>query len=297
MRQWKQLNTNIKKKSKLLNYLTLTAPNNPAQPRHLAYYEYGDKTNHNVVICVHGLSRNGLDFELLANALAEKYRVICPDIAGRGKSDWLTNKDDYNYAIYVADIFALCWHLGLTQFDWVGTSMGGIIGMMIAAQQPNLIKKMVLNDVGSIVWAKGLKRISSYVGKQTDFTNEAEAKTYIDLNFSSWGIFSKEKLFNATFTKLPNGSFALAYDPDISKAFLVNSEEIKDVDLSAIWQAVTCPVLLLRGEVSDILSKETAESMCNRPAPTKLVEFAGIGHAPALMDDEQIGIIKDWLIA
>ena len=279
----------------MLNYLTLSAPNNPAEPRHLAYYEYGDKNNPNVVICVHGLSRNGLDFELLATTLAKKYRVICPDMAGRGKSDWLTNKDDYNYVTYVTDILMLCKQLNLTSVDWVGTSMGGIIGMMIAAQQPSLINKMVLNDIGSIVWAKGLKRIASYVGKQTNFANVAEADAYIETVFVGFGKVPKEIFFKATLNKLPDGRFALAYDPDISKAFLVNPEEIKDIDLSAIWQAVTCPILLLRGEISDILSKETAISMCNRSPITKLVEFAGVGHAPSLMDEEQIRVVAEFL--
>ncbi len=282
-------------------YITLSEPSNPAEPRHMAYYEIGEANNANIVLCVHGLSRNGLDFEVLAQSLAPKYRVICPDMAGRGKSNWLTNKDGYNYYTYLADILLLINQLKITKFDWVGTSMGGIIGMMLAAQYPQFFKKMVLNDVGSVVSAKGLNRILGYVGKQTVFANEAEAMTTLKSIITFFGISSEEQwqqMFRASFVKLPDGRVAFAYDPEINKPFretALKGDAITDVDLSAIWNAVQCPVLILRGAISDILTRETANKMCERQISTKLIEFAGVGHAPALLDENQITVIKDWL--
>jgi len=284
-----------------LHYLTLSEPSNPAQPRHLAYWQWGDPYNPRVIVCVHGLSRNGRDFDTLAQALASEYRVLCPDMAGRGKSDWLTRKTDYNYPLYMADTMAFLDQMRLEQVTWIGTSMGGIIGMMLAAQQPQRISRMVLNDVGAIVSAKGLKRILNYVGSGNIFANADEAMAYLKPIITPWGIASEEqwqKMFAASFTALPDGRYALAYDPDISQPFkeaTSKADTIADIDLSMVWNAIACPVLILRGSNSDILTHDTALAMCQRAVPTKLVEFEGAGHAPALLDDTQIRPIVDWL--
>jgi len=284
-----------------LHSLALADPSNPAQPRHLSYCEWGNAANTNVVVCVHGLSRNASDFDVLAEKLAPRFRVLCPDMAGRGKSDWLSNKTDYNYLTYLTDCTALLNTLKLEQITWVGTSMGGIIGMMLAAQQPARIKNMVLNDVGAIVSAQGLKRILGYVGSSSIFANAGEAMTYLKSVLAPFGITTEpewQRMLEGSFNILPDGSYALAYDPAISQPFkeaATKADNIADVDLSVAWNAVPCPVLILRGAESDILRRETAQAMCQRAAPTKLVEFAGVGHAPALLSDEQTGIITEWL--
>jgi pimeloyl-ACP methyl ester carboxylesterase len=284
-----------------LNYLTLSDPSNPARPRHLAYYEWGDAANPDVVVCVHGLSRNGRDFDSLAQALASRYRILCPDMAGRGKSDWLTSKTDYSYATYVADMFAFFNALQLKKVDWLGTSMGGIIGMMLAAQQQGHIGRLILNDIGSVVSATGLKRILSYVGSSSVFAHADEAMATLKSIIAPFGITSEahwQYMFTASFNPLPDGRYAFAYDPDISKPLketLNTADAITDIDLTAIWNAIQCPVLILRGAQSDILARTTALAMCQRTAPTRLVEFEGAGHAPALLDEVQIRTVVDWL--
>ncbi len=284
-----------------LHTIALADPAEPARPRHLAYWQWGDAGNPDVVVCVHGLSRNGRDFDTLAQALSSRFRVICPDMAGRGKSDWLTNKMDYTYGLYAADCFALLHALALTRVSWVGTSMGGIIGMMLAATTPNLMQRMVFNDVGSVVSAEGLKRILAYVGTSSVFKDAHDAMTYLKSVMAPFGISSEEQwqtMFAASLIALPDGRFALAYDPEISKPFrdtVSAGGEVIDVDLSAFWDKITCPVLVLRGEHSDILSRPTTEHMLTRAAPTKLVEIKNAGHAPALLDATQVEMIVNWL--
>jgi pimeloyl-ACP methyl ester carboxylesterase len=284
-----------------LHYLTLTEPSNPAQPRHLAYFEWGERTNTNVAVCLHGLSRNARDFDFLAKALASRYRVLCIDIAGRGRSDWFIKKSDYNYLVYLQDICALLGELKLTGVTVIGTSMGGIIGMMLAAQQKDSVSRLVLNDVGKTVSAAGLKRILGYVGTSAIFASKEEALDYLKTIIAPFGISSEaqwQHMFAASFNALPDGRYALAYDPDISRPFkeaAAKAEAVSDIDLSPIWNAVQCSVLILRGKNSDILAHETAVAMCERAAPTKLVEIEGVGHAPALLDKSQIEIITDWL--
>jgi pimeloyl-ACP methyl ester carboxylesterase len=284
-----------------LQYLTLADPSNPAQPRHLAYYEWGDADDPDVVLCVHGLSRNGRDFDFLAQALSARCRVVCPDMAGRGKSDWLVNKADYTYATYLADINALLAHLALDSVAWVGTSMGGILGMMLAAEQPQRIRRMVLNDVGKIVSVRGLRRIRGYVGASGQFASAEEALAYLRIIAAPFGITTEaawRQMFAASFTELPGGRYALAYDPGISQPLREQAampDIVADIDLSALWNAVQCPVLLLHGKDSDILTHEVAQAMCARAIPTRLIEFDNTGHAPALLEESRIAPVVDWL--
>ncbi len=284
------------------SYIALLQPSNPSKQRRFAFREFGDINNPNVVVCVHGLSRNAKDFDRLATALSSRYRVICPHMAGRGDSDWLDDKSGYNYLTYISDIAALLLHMKLTQVDWVGTSMGGIIGMMIAAQQPFLIKRMVINDIGAIVSAEGLKRILSFVGRKTVFDTRQEAMEALKFYLQPFGITQEadwDFMCEISFQQQPDGRYHFAYDPEIIKPFkeaaMAASNEVADVDLSMAWNAVQCPVLILRGAQSDILSASTAQAMLTRAAATKLVEFPSVGHAPALLSPEQIKVVTDWL--
>lgn len=284
-----------------LNYLTLTDPYETGRPRHLAFWEWGDVANPRVLVCSHGLSRNGRDFDAVAQALSSDFRVICPDMAGRGKSDWLTNKADYTYSLYMSDSLTLLDELKLEHVTWLGTSMGGIIGMMIAAAQKNRISALGLNDIGAVVSAQGLKRILGYVGLGGTFDNAEDALKALKSIMAPFNITSEahwQHMFAISFNNLPGGRYALAYDPGINQPFrdaVSSPQGIADVDLTPFWAQVSCPVLLLRGEKSDILPKATAEAMCKRDQPVKFFEIKDTGHAPALLEESQVRIIVDWV--
>jgi pimeloyl-ACP methyl ester carboxylesterase len=268
----------------------------------MAYTEWGDGDNPDIVLCVHGLTRNGRDFDYLANHLSAKYRVICPDIVGRGKSSWLKHEENYNYATYLADILFLLKTICTEPVNYVGTSMGGIIGMMIAGNRTpaaDLIKKLVINDVGAHIHAASLKRIAKYVGVNPIFDNLEQAEKYLRNLYSSFGISKEEDwhyFIRHSLAVFGEDKFTLAYDPAIAYMFKQHIEmEMGDVDLWPMWNEVTCPVLLLRGETSDILPQNIAKEMVENKPGTDFVEFKGMGHAPSLMLPEQIHLISDWL--
>lgn len=267
---------------------------------HIAYLEWGSPQLPPLV-CVHGLSRNAHDFDFLARDLESYFHIYCPDMPGRGRSDWLENKLLYNYATYLADCVALLNHWQVESCDWVGTSMGGIIGMMLAAFHPQRIRRLVLNDIGMRVPKEGLKRITSYAGIKTRFSTRAEAEEYLRAAFTPFGIKEEshwQHLLAYSITEKAEDDFRLAYDPDIlfgMKQETKNFTEINDVDLSAIWAAVQCPVLLVCGESSDILPKEVAREMVKGKSNVTLLEIPGVGHAPPLMESAQIRPVSHWL--
>ena len=263
----------------------------------IAYTQWGEPENPRVLICVHGLTRNARDFDFLAQALAPYYRVLCPDIAGRGRSDWLSNKADYNYPQYLQDMVALIARSGATQVDWVGTSMGGLIGMLLAAQQNTPIRRLVINDVGPFIPRAALERIAAYVGQSPHFASLAEMETYIRRIAAPFGPLSDAQWHHLTeygARQTEHGDYVFRYDPGIAEPFqaLTNT----DVDLWSYWDQVQCPTLLLRGQESDILRAEDAQAMTQRGPKPELIEFAGIGHAPTLLDETQIKPVRDWLL-
>jgi pimeloyl-ACP methyl ester carboxylesterase len=250
------------------------------------------------VLCVHGLSRNGRDFDYLAAALQTKRHVICPDLAGRGRSDWLNDKQNYSFPTYCADITALLARLGGNSFDWVGTSLGGLIGLVMAAQPNSPIRRLVINDAGPFISKTAPQRILTYLGKAPAFASLAAAERYFREVLAPSGVLRDEHWAHLTkhgVRKAPGGGYAVAYDPGIAAP--MRSARALDVEMWELWDRITCPVLLLRGAHSDVLSRKTAEEMCRRGPPTELVEFPDVGHAPALMNAEQIGVVKDWLLA
>lgn len=267
----------------------------PAGFHRVAYAEWGAKTTRPPVVCLHGLTRNGRDFDRLAAALAGETRVLCPDMPGRGKSDWLTDPASYNYAQYIADATALVARADTEAVDWVGTSMGGILGIFMAAGQATPIGKLVINDVGPSISLAALKRIGTYVSILPEFTDLAAAERYmrqIYAPFGNLGDADWRHLAEHGCRALPNGKLTLGHDPAIAKIFLTLD---KDADFWGSYDAIRCPVLLLRGSQSDVLSREVAEEMTRRGPRAELVEFPGIGHAPGLMDPEQIRLIRDFL--
>jgi len=260
------------------------------------YSEWGNPNNPRVLICVHGLTRNSRDFDFLAAALSEHYRVICPDVVGRGTSEWLSHKSDYGYPLYLADMAALIARAGVETVDWVGTSMGGIIGMMLAAQAQTPIRKLVMNDVGSIVTGAALQRLAAYVGKPVAFASLEDAEKYFRKTHSTFGPLTDAQWRHLALhgvSKGSDGQYRLVYDPGIAQTF--SGAPIMDIDMSMIWNGVQCPTLVIRGDQSDLLPVQTLQLMKFGHPALRIFEAAGCGHAPALMDAIQINVIRDFL--
>lgn len=263
------------------------------------YYDWGDPENSRVVICVHGLTRNGRDFDFLAQALSRDFRIVCPDVAGRGRSDWLESKQDYGYAQYMADMTALLARVTAgaeKTIYWVGTSMGGLLGIIMAAMPKNPIRKLVVNDAGMLVPKAALERLALYVGKDPRFATLDALEAHVRHISAPFGALSDEQWRHLTVHSAKqhaDGTWGFRYDPAIANAF---SGELNDIDLSAYWDAVRCPTLLLRGADSDILLRATAEAMTQRGPKATLVEFQAVGHAPMLMSDEQVTAVRDFLL-
>lgn len=279
----------------ITKFLDIPTPN--SKTIKIAVYEWGNFANSEVVFCVHGLTRNGRDFDVLAQNLSANYRVIAVDIAGRGKSEWQADASFYNYPQYVMDVANILAQLGLQRVHFIGTSMGGIIGMMLANAFPTLLKTLTINDIGCFVPAAGLKRISQYVGA-SEFSTRAEAEAALRLRCAAYGIASEEhwqSLFESSIQETEFGNFRLAYDNAISKNF-GSIDDVKDVDLWMLWAAVQeIPTLLIRGAISDILPTDMAQKMKETHPDLTLLEIANVGHAPALADAVQISAIYELI--
>ncbi|MEA2779169.1 MAG: hypothetical protein QOK29_713 [Rhodospirillaceae bacterium] len=259
----------------------------------IAYVAWGTPDAAPPVVCVHGLTRNGRDFDRLAAVLAAERWVVCPDVVGRGRSDWLRDPAGYGYPQYCADMSALIARLGSDEVDWVGTSMGGLIGMMLAAQPNSPVRRLVLNDIGPLIPRPALRRLAEYVGKDPTFDELAGVEAYSRVIHAPFGRLDDEAWQHLALhghRRLPDGRFALAYDPAIGRGF--EAAAAGDIDLSAIWDAVRCPVLVLRGAESDLLLPETALAMARK---AEVVEIPGVGHAPSLMVPQQIEVVRAWL--
>jgi pimeloyl-ACP methyl ester carboxylesterase len=247
------------------------------------------------VICVHGVTRSGRDFDALAQGLAGRgHRVLCPDLPGRGASDWLRDPMLYTPVSYVVALAHLLARLD-GPVDWVGTSLGGICGMMVAAGEGTPLRRLVLNDVGARVPASAAERIAAYMTQRFTFQDMAALEAHLRLVHAPFGPLTDpqwQQLAEHSARALPDGRLAMHYDPDISVP--IEAAPNGPVDLSMIWSRVTVPTLLLRGALSDILDEETAAGMAMRPG-VQLVTLPGIGHAPALLDEGQIGLVAEFL--
>lgn len=266
------------------------------------YTDWGAADNPRVVICVHGLTRNCRDFDFLAQALERDFRVVCPDIVGRGRSDWLSAKEDYGYPQYLADMTALLARVtsggGDKAICWVGTSMGGIIGMLLASRPQSPLKKLVLNDVGTVIPRAALERIGSYVGNTACYPTFEELEAHIRLISAPFGPLTDAQWRHLVWhgaKQNEDGTWTTRYDAAIGIPF--RQRELADVDLWEYWDAIACPTLLLRGARSDVLQKDNALAMAERGPRPRLVEFEGVGHAPMLMAQDQIDVVRDFLLA
>lgn len=278
----------------------------------MAYWEWnatGDAAHPRVVVCAHGLSRQGRDFDTLARAMSLHARVVCPDVVGRGQSDWLADPMGYQIPLYAADMLALLAHLHqqapMRMLDWVGTSMGGLIGMVLCGQpglpMPVPVRRLVLNDVGPTIEWQALERIGQYLGQPAHFETLQQAADALWAISRSFGPHTPQEwleLSRAMVRPGPQGGLALHYDPAIAVPFRNLTEEAARAGEQQMWQLyeqITAQVLLLRGAESDLLSAQTAQHMAQRGPRARVVEFAGVGHAPTLVAQGQVDAVVSFL--
>ncbi len=298
-----------------LNFLTVPGPAaKDGGARRIAWWDWPSAiaTDH-VVICVHGLSRQGRDFDVLARRLSAKARVVAVDVAGRGRSDWLADPAAYQIGTYAADLAALIGHLhqggAVGRTDWVGTSMGGLIGMTLASQPSMGISRLVLNDVGPVMRWDALRRIASYLGQDPSFDTEQQAVDYLASISTGFGPHTPAQwlALSRPMLREQGGRWKLHYDPAIAepvRALVSQADEDAsrrvvaegEAALWALYDQIRAPTLLLRGAESDLLTRETAEAMAGRGPRARCVEFAGVGHAPTLVQDDQVEAVAAFLL-
>lgn len=288
----------------------------------IAYTEWGDAANPHVVLCVHGLARNSRDFDFLARKLAEDCRVICMDVVGRGESDWLDAKSGYTFSTYQSDAAAMLarasaprargWlarplRRDAVKVDWVGTSMGGLIGMFLAARRKSPIRRLVLNDVGPFIPWSALFRIKGYITRGKRFASLNEVEAHLREACASFGKLTEAQwrhLATHSAQRVDGQGYLLKYDPaigaglqgQIDPEFPIGPDVLRGIDLWNIWDKVDCPALVLRGAESEVLLPKTVQEMKARKPQLEVVEFAGVGHAPALMNADQIGVVRRFLL-
>ncbi|WP_230413558.1 alpha/beta fold hydrolase [Undibacterium umbellatum] len=268
----------------------------------MSYKEWGDPLNPKVLVCVHGVTRVAEDFDSLAVALCQEYRVVCPDVVGRGYSGRLRNPMHYQIPQYVSDMVSLLARLEAETVHWFGTSMGGLIGMSLASLPDNPIKKLVLNDVGPVLNPEALARIGEYIGQDVRFESFDEAQAYIKAISISFGPHSEaqwEKLARDVLRQNEQGQWVRHYDLGLAQPIKASTPELAAIAQTMLWaayDAISCPTLLVRGAESDLLTAESAQAMMQRGPRARLVEFAGVGHAPTFLQPEQIAVAVDFLL-
>ncbi|MBL8319362.1 MAG: alpha/beta hydrolase [Burkholderiaceae bacterium] len=268
----------------------------------MAYWEWGDPANRRVLVCAHGLSRQGRDFDTLARAMSDRYRVVCPDVVGRGRSDWLADPMGYVIPSYVADTVTMLARLDAEVLHWVGTSMGGLIGLGLAALPGSPVQRLVLNDVGPVIEPAAIARIGSYIGRTAQWQTLDEAADALWSISTGFGPHTREQWLALTEPQLKRDGQWLVprSDPAIAVPFKAITPQMAAAGEAALWKSydgLRCPTLLLRGAESDLLSPATAKAMTERGPHAKLVEFAGVGHAPMLVQPEQVHAVREFLLA
>ena len=269
--------------------------------RRMAYWEWGDAANPKVLVCVHGLARQARDFDTLARAMSDAYRVVCADVVGRGRSDWLPDASGYQIPAYVADMVTLLARLDAPTVHWVGTSMGGLIGLGLASLPGSPIARLVLNDVGPTIQFDALVRIGRYLGQPLHWNTLDEAADYLLSISAGFGPHSRDEwlALSRPMLQADGDGFKLHYDPAIAQPFKAITPEMAATGEAMTWaafDAIRCPTLLLRGAASDLLSRSTAEAMTRRGPKARLVEFEGVGHAPTLVAGEQVRVVREFLL-
>jgi len=277
----------------------------PSGLHRVAYKEWGDPGNPKVLVCVHGVTRVGDDFDVLARALCDTWRVVCPDVVGRGRSGRLRDPAWYTVPQYVADMVTLVARVtagaDTEEVAWFGTSMGGLIGMALAAMDDTPITRLVLNDIGPVLDGEALHRIGEYIGQDVRFPDFATGAAYVKAVSLSFGPHSDaewDKLAGDVLRQDDDGAWTRHYDLNLALPFRALTPERAAQDQAALWaafDAIRCPTLLVRGEHSDLLSRQSAEQMTERGPRPRLVEIAGVGHAPTFVHADQIAIAREFL--
>ena len=262
------------------------------------YYEWGypSELKDNTLLCVHGMARTGRDFDYLAQALSAQYRVVCPDLVGRGKSHRFQQRASYSVRQYLADLASLIARLEVSSLDWFGTSMGGILGMAVAAQPQTPVRRLILNDVGPQIPPEAINRLVQYIGIKSHFPTRQQGEEFLRLVYAPFGITREEHwqhLFRHTVVEDKKGGYTLNYDPNIVGA--TEEKNQPQEDLWTFWDKISCPVLVIHGEDSDILTKETLALMGQRGPQFDLVTVPRCGHVPMLFEESQINQVQEWL--
>ncbi|CAB3764024.1 alpha/beta fold hydrolase [Paraburkholderia humisilvae] len=273
----------------------------PAGLHRLAYTEWGDPHNPRVIVCVHGLTRSGRDFDRFAAAMATTHRVVCPDVVGRGLSSWLDNPNFYGVPQYVADMVTLIARLQVETVDWFGTSMGGLIGMALAGLKGSPVHRMLINDVGPHIEPDALKRIGAYLGKPARFDTLQQGIEHAALLAESFGPLTPDEWreINTPLLHERDGAWQFRYDPRIAQPFTAVTPEMSALGEAALWKsfaAIEGPVLVVRGAQSDLLSRDTVKQMVERGHNVSSVEIDGVGHAPAFLAADQIALARRFFI-
>lgn len=274
----------------------------PAGLHKMAYKEWGDPRNPKVLVCVHGIARVSDDFDNMARAMCQEYRIVCPDVVGRGRSDWLRDKQHYQVTQYVADMVTLLARVDARTVHWFGTSMGGLIGMGLASLKDSPVSKLVLNDVGPALNPVALRRIGEYIGQDVHFATFEEGEHYIRDISKPFGPHTNEewrKLASDVLRQDKDGKWIRHYDPSLSvslKAATPESTRGAEAMLWMAYDAISCPTLLVRGAESDLVTPELAQAMTERGPKAKVVELPGVGHAPTFVHADQIDIVRDFLL-
>ncbi|MBC7575445.1 MAG: alpha/beta hydrolase [Herminiimonas sp.] len=274
----------------------------PAGLHDMAYKEWGDPRNPNVLLCAHGVTRVGDDFDIMARDLASTYRVVCPDVVGRGRSGRLRDPQYYQLPQYVSDMVTLLARLDAETVDWFGTSMGGLIGMGLASLPDNPIRKLIINDVGPTLNPAAITRIGDYIGQAVQFPTFEEGVQYIRTISAPFGEHTDEewkKLAGDVLRQHKDGYWIRHYDLGLAVPFKAATPESTKQAEALLWRAydaITCPTLLVRGEHSDLLTRETAQQMTTRGPRATLVEIPDVGHAPTFMHADQIAVAKRFLL-
>ena len=273
----------------------------------MAYWEWGDAANPRVLICAHGLSRQGRDFDTLARSLSTDYRVVCPDVVGRGQSDALADPMAYAVPTYVADMVTLIARLDASTLHWVGTSMGGLIGLVLAGLPHSPIQRLVLNEIGPTIQPDAVARIGTYLGVPQHWATLDEAADALLAISQGFGPHTREQWLALTRPMLkpdvgPDGAagFKLHYDMNIAQPLRAMTAQDAAHGEAVLWHSydhITCPTLLLRGADSDLLTAATAQAMTQRGPKARVVEFAGVGHAPTLVAADQVDAVREFLLA
>ena len=273
----------------------------PAGFHRMAYAEWGDPGNPRVLLCLHGLTRVGRDFDRLARAMASHYRVVCPDVVGRGRSDWLRDPQHYVIPQYVSDVVALIARLDVEEVDWVGTSMGGLMGIALAGQAEAPVRRLVINDVGPRLDAAAISRIGTYLSAPVSFATVDEAVDYVAIVAAPFGVKKREDWRELVEPALRREGerWRLHYDPSIAVPFKSATPEGAAAAEAVMWRlydSIRCPTLLVRGEHSDLLTRETLAEMTGRGPRPRTAEVPGVGHAPTFMFEHEIAIVRDFLL-